>query len=66
MDVRTGSWAASSVGHIPTDVHAEHLPEFFLVVHGVTFFLHQGVEIKQMTCERRDEQGLQKKKGVVT
>lgn len=54
MDVRTGVRTASSAAHVSTDVHAEHLPVVLMVVHSVTSFLCQGVEIKQMTCRRGD------------
>lgn len=52
MDVRTGVRVASCVGHAATDVHAEHRPVFLMIVYGVTSFLCQGVEIKQMTWRR--------------
>lgn len=49
LEIRTGFRAASSIGNASTDVHAEHLPVFLMIVHSVTSFLCQGVEIKQMT-----------------
>lgn len=58
MDVCTAVRTAASVGHISTDVHAEHLPVLLMMVYCVTSFLWQGVEIKQMTCRRADQQGI--------
>lgn len=50
---RTGSIAAASVGDVPTDVHAEHLGVYTMVVHGVAALLRQGIEVKQVAWRAR-------------
>lgn len=52
-ELHTSVRATSSVGHISTDIHAEHLPVVLMVIHRVSSSMCQTAQVKQMTWGRK-------------